>query len=85
MNLRLVRVNVHDKFRTRQGQGCKEKAHGHHEGESQTVRAGDSVLIPGAPVLGEEQHAAAYESPVPGKHETGKLGTKSYGSHGLLA
>ena len=41
-------------------------------------------MIPGAPVLREKQHTAADKSPVPGKHQAGKLCTQPNGSHGLF-
>ena len=69
LDLRLVRVDAHDKLRRTDGESREDEADRHHEEQSHAVGTGDALVILCSPVLSKEEHAAADEAPVAGKHE----------------
>ena len=84
LDLRLVRVHTHDKFRCEDGKTGEKNTYRHHEKQCHSIGTGDAVMIPGSPVLREKQHTAADKSPVSCKHQAGKLCTQTNGSHSLF-
>ena len=69
LDLRLVCVDAHDKLRRTDGESREDEADRHHEEQSHAVGTGDALVILCSPVLSKEEHAAADEAPVAGKHE----------------
>ena len=75
---RLVRVQAHDRLRAQDRQQAEGQAHGHHAGQRQAVGAVDAAVVLGAPVLGEEQHAAADKAPVAAEHQGRELRAEAH-------
>ena len=79
-----ARINAHDKIRRAQGERTENSRRDRHKGQHDAVGAQNTLIVSGAPVLGEEEHAAADKTPEAREQETGELGAEADRADGIL-
>ena len=85
LDVRLVRIDRHDPFRRKHAQTGKGDRHHHHEADGDAVGTVDALIVLRAPVLAEEQHAAAHKAPVTAEHQRRELRAQSDRTDGRFA
>ena len=79
-----VCVDAHDKIWRAEGERAENSRRDRHKGQHDAVGAQNALVVSGAPVLGEEEHAAADKAPESGEQETGELGAETDRTDGIL-